>query len=279
MYYLVGPQEILQTVIALAASRVNGAPDATSVRAGYFEFLRRTQPGVAGDRGRKFGISGYSEGDESLRVAFGYELSEPGWSALEGNWDVCLLRDAQSLMGRVDKILLQVFELVTLWVYSPSSPVRPGSGTLYQGNGMMYVNPAREWTLGDVCEAYLHELTHVLLSLDEHRYGHYGSYEQMAEEKYFAPTAILGRLKPLHLAFHSAVVATEVLALRGRLLELGEQSDLHRPTQELVRSSIGALRAIRDLVDGEPSLMTERGTTLLTLTEQRLGEHAVLGAA
>lgn len=274
MFYLVGPEDILRTVFTLAQQGSTTVTDHASLRGGYFEFQQQTQPGVTGERGARFGISSYSEGDEGFRPAFAYSASDPTWPAADGAWDVELLRQAHALLGEADENLLQVFELVTLWVYSPSSPARPGSGTLYLGNGLMYVNPEKEWTRGDVGEAYLHELTHILLSLDEYRFSHYSSYAQMDEEKFFAPTAILSVPKPLHLAFHSAVVATEVLAFRERLDELGEPSDLHHPTPELTETTAASLAAIRALVEAEPSLMTERGVELLGLTEQRLVDHA-----
>jgi hypothetical protein len=276
MFYLVGPKHCLETVIALSCEAGKSPSDLGDLRESYVSFLRRTQSAIPEEVGPEFGISSYSTGDEKLRPPFGYGLEEPAWGKGE-TWDLELLKEAHALLVDISSSLGDLFDLVTLWVYSPSAPVRPGSGTLYCGNGLMYVNPAADWEVGDVCETYLHELTHILLSLDEYRFGHYGSYAQMEEERLFAPTAILQRPKPVHLAFHSAVVATEILSLREDLARFGVESELHRPTPKLAATTGESLAAIRELCESEPSLMTPRGQELLEMTERGLREHAGVG--
>jgi hypothetical protein len=275
MYFLLGPKASLENVVALAHGAENGAEEIEGVadlRRRYAAYLLQTEPGLPADVGGDFGITSFSGGDADLRHAFGYDPADPAWDGPDPTWDLSALRTAHEAIGVVDLTLRQLFDSVVLRVYSPSSPTRPGSGTLYRGNGLIYVNPLPAWTTGDICEAYVHELTHILLTLDEHRFGHYASYVEMARPENLVPTAILERRQPLHLAFHSAVVATEVLALRDRLAESSLPSDLHKPTPALISTTQRSVAAIRNLVDSHPELLLARGVELLAALERRLTE-------
>lgn len=132
-------------------------------------------------------FTSYSARDEGLRGAFGFSETDVPYEGATQTWDLEALRAAHRTLKDVAPEQADLFDLVTVLVYSPSAAGKPGSGTLYSGVGAMYVNPAPSWSVGDICEAYVHEFTHIL-SLDEAR--HWGSFAAIAIS---APLAAIGR--------------------------------------------------------------------------------------
>jgi hypothetical protein len=105
--------------------------------------------------------------------------------------------------------------IVTDILVSPSRLARGGSTS--QAIGAIWANPDPTFTINDVMEILVHELTHHTMFLDELRYGHY-FYSNVIDRSSWARSAILKSVRPLDKVLHSIVVAVEVLLFRCRCI-------------------------------------------------------------
>jgi hypothetical protein len=113
--------------------------------------------------------------------------------------------------------------------------VKAGGGSSANLLGIVWLMPSANLTSLDIAESVVHEMIHLNLHLADMTFGLYthapGSYFE-------AHSAVLGRRRPYHHAFHSACVAVAViyfrllLGLRGEIDSL--RSSLRRCTSELL---------------------------------------------
>jgi len=157
-------------------------------------------------------------------------------------------RDALDSLLRLDEDLNLVFGLVVHSVFckasSPSHKAHGGSSSGMIGSTWLSLNESI--TKSDIMEMFVHELTHILLFVDELNYEQF-DYDEIAKPENYALSAILLKRRPLDKSIHSIVVATELLEARRRLL--GEPADLtmHPPTPELAASAIRAADSVLGL--------------------------------
>lgn len=123
-----------------------------------------------------------------------------------------------------DTVITDIFIL-------PSSVAKAGSTS--QAIGVIWANPRINYTLHDVMEMLVHELTHHAMFLDEVRYSHY-NYASVLDQSTWARSAILNVPRPLDKVLHSAVVATEILLLRERTLGHPVSPLVHPPTPAML---------------------------------------------
>jgi hypothetical protein len=102
--------------------------------------------------------------------------------------------------------------------------------------GIVWLAPSSDLTSLDIAESVVHEMVHLNLHLTDMIFGLY----TRAPGTYFdAHSAVLGRRRPYHHAFHSACVAVAIiyfhllLGLHGEVASL--RSSLQRCTSELLR--------------------------------------------
>ncbi|SCU73312.1 conserved hypothetical protein [Cupriavidus necator] len=124
-----------------------------------------------------------------------------------------------------DTVITDIFIL-------PSEIARAGSTS--SALGVIWANPKMQYSLHDVIEMLVHELTHHAMFLDELRHAHY-DYKAMLDKRTWAQSAILHVSRPLDKVLHSAVVATEILLLREQILGHPVRPAIHPPTLKLMR--------------------------------------------
>jgi hypothetical protein len=113
--------------------------------------------------------------------------------------------------------------------------VKVGGGSSSRLLGIAWLVPSANLTSLDIAESVVHEMVHLNLLLADMTFGLYthapGSYFE-------AHSAVLGRRRPYHHAFHSACVAVSVIYFRlllGLHGEIGSlRSSLRRCTSELL---------------------------------------------
>jgi hypothetical protein len=114
--------------------------------------------------------------------------------------------------------------------------VKAGGGSSANLLGIAWLMPSADSTSLDIAESVVHEMIHLNLHLADMTFGLYthapGSYFE-------AHSAVLGRRRPYHHAFHSACVAVAVIYFR-LLLGMHDEIDslrssLRRCTSELLR--------------------------------------------
>jgi hypothetical protein len=125
----------------------------------------------------------------------------------------------------------------------------------------------------DLQEFLIHELGHTLLFLDEWRFGLFTSYPELLKRENWVASAIRKTVRPLDKAFHSVVVATEVLLARDHLLGHPATSVLH-PSSPVLAS--GVLRSIESMT-GDPTarlLLTDHALRLLDRCQRIVSDMA-----
>jgi hypothetical protein len=234
MRYLLGTVANLETILTLTtpfrdAAAAPSVPGLRDAMRGYVEAL---QPDVRRSETPEVAFFTGSDAIPLLADAFGDVDDVAPLSDTAAARVLAQHREATEAIGR-DGDLAALFEIGANCVISSAGDGSPASMTSGRALGLLWVNPRPTWSAADVVEAYVHELTHTLLTLDEHRYGHYHSYELLAEPSSHAVSAIRNERRPLNLVFHSVVVAVELLALRRRLPAHHGPFTLHGPSARL----------------------------------------------
>jgi hypothetical protein len=144
------------------------------------------------------------------------------------------------------------------------------AGTTSSAVGIIWINRPSQFSTRDLKELLVHELTHNLMFLDEWRYGHYKDYKILEQQRYYALSPILGRLRPLDKVIHALVVATELLLLRERHIGHFPNGSRHNSSETLcigIQNTIKSLHSIPNIAD----ILTERTFSIIELCEQTLG--------
>jgi hypothetical protein len=113
--------------------------------------------------------------------------------------------------------------------------VKVGGGSSAKLLGIAWLVPSANLTSLDIAESVVHEMVHLNLHLADMTFG---LYTHAPGSEFDAYSALLGRRRPYHHAFHSACVAVAVIYFRLLLGLHGEidslRSSLRRCTSELL---------------------------------------------
>ncbi|WP_254565987.1 HEXXH motif-containing putative peptide modification protein [Oscillatoria sp. HE19RPO] len=170
----------------------------------------------------------------------------------------------QILLNQVNPSLGTIFDLVIHTLFYVRSP-NSGGGTISDAPGFIWCAIKRNWTDMDIAEFLVHELTHNLVFLDELCYQHYTDMVQLGDKKHYAKSSILNKERPLDKAFHSLVVAHEVLRYRQ---EAGEPNNphVHPPSEQMLSASLATIKSIKSVIDNT-DLVQPRFCELLAKVE------------
>jgi HEXXH motif-containing protein len=283
MYFLTGPTESVKTVLLLctryreggAAPREEGGSGAHALRRAYHGYLRSLggeYPDLD-DAGVRL-VDGDRE-VAALAATFGLPSTppSPGRPPNLDRWERILFREGLERLDALDSELAEVFDLVVPAVFSTPAAETPGSMTTATLPGIVWVSPTTAWSAEEIAEAYLHELTHTLLTLDEHRYGHYADYEALSKSDNLCVSAIRRERRPLNAVAHSAMVAYELLRLR-RLSPENGGVQLHAPSEELYQRALASYESVVALPNLS-ELCTPRMTELIAALGTGLREESV----
>lgn len=278
MRHLIGVEANLETILSLTAPhRAAGAPlDVPALRQALRRHLDALQPDVPRAGGSETAFLTGADATSVLTLAFGEVDDVVPLSGATAADVVSRHRDAVASMDR-DEGLAALFQICADSVVSSAGDAAPASTTSGRAVGVLWVNPRPTWNVADLVEAYVHELTHTLLTLDEHRWGHYRSYELLEQPAHFAVSAIRRQARPLNLVFHSVVVAAELLALRAAMPQHVGPFGLHGGTSELTRQADVALASLRQVADLD-ALTTPRFHELLERVAETLDRSTALTA-
>jgi hypothetical protein len=179
------------------------------------------------------------------------------------------VKNGQSLLNQVNPSLGTIFDLVIHTLFYLRSP-NAGGGSVSDAPGVIWCAIKRNWTDMDIAEFLVHELTHNLVFLDELCYQHYTNMIQLSDKKHYAKSSILNKERPLDKAFHSLVVAHEVLHYRQ---EAGEPSNplVHPPSEQMLSASLATIKSIKSVIDNT-DLVQPRFCEILEKVEASLGQ-------
>ncbi|EMF02029.1 hypothetical protein J7W19_26120 [Streptomyces mobaraensis NBRC 13819 = DSM 40847] len=241
MYSLVGARAITENLVVLASA--DGTPPPRTLSELRTAFRRRMYSSRKGSPASMAALSaepvGNGEreprivagGDELRSLVHGFDLPRhssddvipaPGWrveKVVLGWRQLCMLDD--TLGGLAEVVVDTVFVAGAGWT---------GSMSNNKHIGVLWLMPGREWRNEEVVEAFLHEITHTTLFLDERRYGHF----LPAAADVRVRSAIRQDVREYPAVVHSTLVAAELLAWRERhsTPDIACRR-LHGPTREL----------------------------------------------
>jgi hypothetical protein len=259
MFYIDGYENCLKTVFLLACSTqektINSIDDLKKYYIGFLNkhFSETPIPTQANldqfcfdiERIKKIAVKHQGKGnqDDASRKPK-IDLNTPLASMEEA---LSHVKNGQMLLNQVNPSLHTIFDLVIHTLFYLRSPNARG-GSTSDTPGVIWCAIKRHWTDMDTAEFLVHELTHNLLVLDELCYQHYTDRVQLSNKKNYAKSSILKRERPFDNAFHSLVVAHEVLRYRQ---EAGEPSNphVHPPSEQMLSASLETIKSIKSVMD------------------------------
>ncbi|MEU5125093.1 hypothetical protein J7W19_26125 [Streptomyces mobaraensis NBRC 13819 = DSM 40847] len=268
MYYTSGFHECLSNLVVLASTRMNGAVRTEQdLATGLRNFIAATNTTQAAP-----GPLHIVDDEDRLRTLarqFGREPADRRRKLAALPEMVELFQDALNILPPQAQRLFRL--LVTEVALFDSEVVVPGSGALVEQVGSIYIAVGADWTASDVAECLVHEMTHLLLRCDEHRYGHYVNPADAVREQKFSRTAVSLTQRSPMVAFHSLVVAAEIMGLRSQLRGGNRNSPAggaHGPDKLLVHRALQCADELLQRTDRD-NHYRERAIVLM--------EHAATG--
>lgn len=283
MHSLIGLRPNLETVIALCRPFLKDEGDLSleALKRAYREYLQDIQPDVPRSSSSEMVFVTGEEESTQLATIFGLEeASVP--TGLEGvrdqsgampPWKLDMCREGLTLCEDMDTELGYLLQLTIDRVFSVANSQSAGSMTTGSAIGIIWIDPLKHWTPVDVAEAYVHELTHTLINLDERRFGHYHDYALLEDPSNFAVSSIRSERRPLNGSIHSIIVGAEVLTFREKHVGHDARFRLHPSSHVLSRKAREAVDSVKSLPNLD-LLITPRLASLLDVAAQRINELA-----
>jgi hypothetical protein len=285
LYFLRGIGDNLTTVTILAQVVARSRPaSANDLRDHYFEYLAAIQPDIWRPRPPirdDFYMIVDEEGVDQAASEADIQSDLPAVVARRGPrgitpladfapdpWKTAILRSGSDRIQVKAPELYELFKLVAPIVRtSGSSSPRAGSLTTSHAVGVVWVYPSHEWSGDDTAEAMVHELTHNLIFLDDHRFGHVKNWDLAFDPAYWSLSAIRKDARPLHAVFHSIVVGFELLEYRKR--SQAPAPHLHANSQALSTSVLSAANQLLAF-NRAPEVLSPRALELVVECRDRL---------
>ncbi|MFE0358779.1 HEXXH motif-containing putative peptide modification protein [Streptomyces nigra] len=278
MYFLGGAAANLQTVMVLARPHLpEGEPvNETTVARAYRDYLADLQPDVPSTPTTETFLVRDESQSELLADLFGLKES-PERTQKDAVAETPSMDDTKSAffgeglkrLAQYDAELSMLFQMAVKSIFSTPASRIPGSMTVRAALGVMWVYPLKTWAIEDLIEAYVHELTHTLVMLDERRFTHYPHYDELEHEENLVHSAIRNEKRSLFASVHSVFVASELLQLRevhhGHRLEFR----IHPSSRNMREKSLAALESILALPNID-RLASPRLRELLEATGKQL---------
>lgn len=273
MFYLYGEPECLRTLLLLTAKNGAVARGESQLREYYFDFVTaiggpELRPQCSSER-----IT-YDDARIQKLMAKHTDFAAPNDLQVGALETPLAVREeamqavtaAIEHLGKVNAGLRRVFDLAIHTVFYHRSR-HSGGGSISSAPGVIWCSNRRTWSPTDMAEFLIHELTHNLLFLDERRHEHYVNPQLLSDPAAFAVSVVLKRPRPLDRAFHSLVVASEVLSFRQ---ENGEPNAplVHPSTYDLLCASRSTIEGIRAVLARNP-LVTPRFMEVLERVDEQ----------
>ncbi|MDG4658581.1 HEXXH motif-containing putative peptide modification protein [Ectobacillus antri] len=175
-------------------------------------------------------------------------------------------------LGEQYSKFIWMFDLAMDTIFQASSNVVTG-GTTNAAVGILWINPRDTWSNIDMYEFLVHELAHTLLYIHEWRFGLFTDLSRLTDKSTYAMSAIRSQMRPMDKAFHSAIVATDVLLLRELVLGHKGQRELHPDTNDLLPMILKSIQSIQE-VNNNKGMLTEHASWLLSECHKKIAKIA-----
>lgn len=167
-----------------------------------------------------------------------------------------------------DEAFWKVFHMYVDVIACVESKYSSG-GTSSEALGVVYLSHPRKYSPPALYEILAHEVTHLMMFVDERRQRHYRSDEELADPANFCVSAVYEMERPLDKTLHSLIVATEVILHREHTIGHGRDHTAHPRTPRLVQSSLRTADALLEL-QARRSLLAPRGVAIVERCRAKL---------
>ncbi|UAK15811.1 aKG-HExxH-type peptide beta-hydroxylase [Sporolactobacillus terrae] len=280
MLDLLGLKENLKIVQVLSKSYCTNQNliNYQNLKKGYRKFLSEIQPDVPHSKTNEINFVESNELTRSLSSIFGaksllddvdYDLGDSqNKFNYKKNFALKETHSAMIELGEKYKSFKWLFNLAMDSVfYAPSQSAQ--GGTTSNAVGVLWVNPSDRWNKIDYYELLIHELCHTMIFLYERCYGIFTNKNKLTDPETFAVSAIRGKRRPLDKAYHSAIVATEILMFRKNIIGDVVPHVLHPETNDLISMTLVSLKSIKS-VGIEKKMLNERAIKMLDICLSKL---------
>jgi hypothetical protein len=176
-------------------------------------------------------------------------------------------REAGHVRGLIESFAVrnsefwEIFAIYTNYIVFCDSKFSPG-GTSSGALGTIFCSRSLELDADSLYELLVHEVTHLMMFVDERRSRHYRDDQALATPENFAVSAVYQKRRPLDKVLHSIVVSTEVLLHREHVIGHGSESTVHPSTEVLAPATLRSCASILEL-QGQRQLLAPRGVQLV----------------
>lgn len=281
MLLQIGEQNILENILSgFKANNINLPKDEKELRFSYQEYLKVMQPHCTWLRSEtctpieNFTYSSGTRNDLfNLFCGDASALDDKDQTTAIKLGEVCgghneIVKSAISAMKRDTVDYYNFLNSFIEVIFYEGSDVSSG-GSTSNAIGVIWANPHPKFSVNDVLEFLVHELTHNLLFLDEWVHPHY-DYDIILKPETWCNSAILHIKRPLDKVVHSIIVATEIVLLRNKFIGEPQNPCAHPPSDTMITSILDSIAQIRQL-SGAGEFIKPRVWHLLNNVESKLG--------
>jgi len=247
VYQLLSPKIIVENIIVLASPYITTQSklDSVVLKQAYCDYLQNIQPYCPLIRNDQLFYA-----DAETEFLFQNYFSDPEIDMTEvyqhidinkvmypdPNTRCDVLNRAFSRMEQQDSTFGSLFRLVMNTIFCTVSKHIGGTSVNPKYLGVMCAHHDMHSEETVVPELLIHEFTHHTVLLDEHRYGHYKSYQALSDPDTHIDSYDRGmHFKfPLNRIMHSMLVAVEVIKLRDNYIGHLPCINQHANTEVLI---------------------------------------------
>lgn len=276
MFYLNGPELTFKSLLALTANESGAAENMEQLRERYIDF----SVSIGGECVRPLDsqtlycfdnerilelVSKYKDYSQLTDI----ETDASDTSHASRLQAMAAVDGCRKKLQRTHPELHDFFSFIVHTMFYHRS-YESGGGSVSSAPGVIWCAHRTDWSEDDLAEFLVHEMTHILMFIDERRHQHYYDFDEIAKPENYARSAVLMRQRPLDKVFHSLLVSHEVLSFRCGNGEPGVPI-VHPKSGAMLSAAydtIGSIRAVPAL----KSLVTPRLLALLDQAEASFGK-------
>ncbi|MBX9889740.1 MAG: hypothetical protein K2X94_00510 [Amoebophilaceae bacterium] len=268
MLELIGLKENLKTIYLLSHKYLEfGNIDAEKIKKAYHHFLLEEQPNYSIERSGDIAYISSGPNFERLVSYFNADsIFHDEKNLLSPSASDHIKKEIQVKLSAIEQLNPKLFEVFDLLVHSIliSACENSYGGTHSKAIGVLCISPiVSSWTIDVFYEFICHELTHMLMFLDEHRFTHFIDIYAAAQKENYSVSAILAKNRPLDKVLHSIVVSVEIILSRNKVFKNQNQSNvLHPDTSTLIRQTRQSITKILAMINIK-SMLSHRAFDLL----------------
>lgn len=279
MILLIGEAEIFKTILTLVAAskypQVSDIKNFNQIPNNYRNFLNnyckincatdKTEPSVVTDPNRQEMLKHrFSQRQELDDLRQDEVIEEHRY--LDTIQITHKVRLASDWLKQHSPLHFKIYNLAITDILVAAS-TRARAGSVSTAPGCVWIGDICEYANWEVAEILVHELIHTLVFLDENRHSHY-DYRLISNSENNSISSILNIPRPVDKAFHSIIVAIELIKFRNLTKQNLKSNRVHPPTATLLHQVRKSITDLQKLVEREPAILTPRAKALLALSKE-----------